>query len=90
MKQTVNLDCAPGAMRPGDLINGVLEGTGLTAQTAHDDKEKASGKLVSTFFGNWCWEFDVDREKWVNEIQPVIRPRIESLYHAGRIRYGDW
>lgn len=77
--QTIELDCAPGTPRPGDLIGGVLEGTGLEA-----------GEPVSTFFGNWTWEFDVSQERWEGEVQPVIRPRIEELYHGGVIRYGSW
>lgn len=77
--QTINLDCAPGSLRPGDLIDGVLEGTGLDA-----------GEPVGMFFGNWTWEFDVERERWVAEIQPIIKPRIVALYNQGLIRYGDW
>ncbi len=77
--QTINLDCPPGNPRPDDLIDGVLEGTGLVA-----------GPTVLRFFGNYCWEFDVPDDKWKNEIQPIIKPRIEALYHSGVIRYGDW
>lgn len=77
--QTIELDCPPGHTRPGDLIDAVLEGTGLVA-----------GETVSRFFGNWTWSFDVSRERWEREIQPIIRPRIEALYHVGVIRYGSW
>jgi hypothetical protein len=77
--ETIELDCPPGALRPGDLIGGVLEGTGL-----------AAGETVSRFFGNWTWAFDVPRDEWVERIQPIIRPRITALYEAGVIRYGSW
>jgi hypothetical protein len=77
--QTIDLDCPPGDPRPGDLIEGVLEGTGLVA-----------GEPVSKVFGNWCWEFDVPRAEWEERVQPVIRPRIEALYHRRVIRYGSW
>lgn len=77
--QSIELDCPPGDPRPGDLIDGVLEGTGLTA-----------GETTARVFGNWVWEFDVPQDKWEQEIQPIIQPRIEALYHAGRIRYGSW
>ncbi len=76
--QTIDLDCPPGSIRPNDLIEGVLAGTGLTTSP------------VSTFFGAACYSFDVDREVWVTTIQPVIKPRIEALYHSGVIRYGSW
>lgn len=79
MQQTIELDCAPGYPRPGDLIDVVLEGTGLKA-----------GETVSRCFGNWTWQFDVPRDVWERDIQPVIKPRIEALYNAGTIRYGSW
>ena len=77
--ETIDLDCPPGHPRPDDLIEGVLDGTGLVA-----------GEPVAMFFGNWTWEFDVDRETWETKIQPIIKPRIEALYHEGVIRYGTW
>lgn len=78
-RQTIDLDCAPGWPRPGDLIEGVLEGTGLTAE-----------EPVAKIFGNWTWVFEMERGEWVERIQPIIKPRIEALYHAGQIRYGSW
>jgi hypothetical protein len=77
--QTIDLDCAPGSLRPGDLIGSVLEGTGLVAP-----------ETSSRFFGNWTWTFTMDRDEWVERIQPIIKPRIEALYHNGAIRYGSW
>lgn len=77
--ETIELDCAPGALRPGDLINGVLEGTGLVA-----------GETISRWFGEWTWGFDVPRDEWESRIQPIIKPRIEALYRSGAIRYGSW
>ena len=77
--ETIDLDCAPGGVRPGDLIGGVLKGTGLKP-----------GEPIAKFFGNWTWAFDVPRERWEAKIQPIIKPRIEALYNAGTIRYGSW
>lgn len=77
--ETIELDCPPGNPRPGDLIAGVLEGTGLKVEDP-----------VLMLFGEWTWEYDVPREKWVAEIQPIIKPRIEALYHRGLIRWGSW
>jgi hypothetical protein len=77
--RTIDLDCPPGGIRPGDLIGGVLEGTDLVA-----------GEPVATFFGNWTWEFDVADNVWEEKIQPVIKPRIVALYNEGLIRYGTW
>lgn len=78
-KQTIELDCPPGGIRPGDLIGGVIEGTGLP------EKEPSS-----MFFGEWVWIYDMSQAEWEEKIQPVIKPRIEALYHRGYIRWGSW
>jgi len=44
--QTIELDCAPGFPRPGDLIGGVISGLGLEARDP-----------ASMFFGNWAWDY---------------------------------
>lgn len=77
--ESIELDCPPGYPRPGDLIAGVIAGTGLP-----------ESEPVFMFFGCWAWEYDVPREKWEREIQPVIRPRIQALHSSGVIRYGSW
>jgi hypothetical protein len=78
--ETIEIDCAPGTPRPDTYIAGLLEGTGLAVPEAP----------VSTFFGCWTYAFDVPRHQWETWIQPVVRPRIEALYHSGAIRFGSW
>lgn len=80
--ESIDLDCAPGPVRPWDLIKGVIAGTIL------DKPDFDPGH--SAFFGASVWTFDVPRDIWVSEVQPVIKPRIEALYHQGTIRYGTW
>lgn len=79
MEKTIELDCAPGNPRPGDLIDDVVRGLGLNV-----------GETVSMLFGNWKWRFDeVSDERW-KEIQPTLKERITLLYNNGFIRYGSW
>ena len=78
-RQTIELDCQPGFPRPGDLIDSVIKGTCLPKR-----------KEVSTFFGNWTWNYsDIDPKEWKG-IQPILKERITKLYHSGIIRYGSW
>ena len=78
-EQTIEIDCAPGALRPGDLIAGVIEGTGLLLK-------ESSGR----FFGNWTWDYsDVDPEVWI-KANPVLKERLTKLYNSGTIRYASW
>lgn len=78
-EKTIELDCAPGFPRPGDLIDDVVEGLGLEVK-----------ETVSRLFGNWMWDFShVSDETW-RKAQPVLKERITALYNNGVIRYGSW
>lgn len=78
-RQVIQLDCAPGSPRPGDLIGGVIKGLRLPKREA-----------VSKFFGNWMWEFnDVPEKRWL-KVKPVLKERITDLYNNGLIRFGSW
>jgi len=77
--KTIELDCPPGHPRPGDLIDGVIEGTGLPKK-----------ETVSRFFGNWTWDYsEIPDEEW-KRIRPILKERITRLYELGVIRYGSW
>lgn len=77
-EHTVELDCAPGYVRPGDLIADVLKDTGLPVRDP-----------IYKVFGNWAWDFS-DHKETFEAAKPVIQERIEKLYHNGTIRYGSW
>lgn len=77
--QTIELDCAPGMVHPGDLLPGVLADTGLEPREA-----------VSKLFGNWTFDYsDVPADVWA-AAKPKLKARIEALYYSGAIRYGSW
>jgi hypothetical protein len=78
-EQTIELDCAPGSPRPGDLIAGVIEGTGLELK-----------EPVSQLFGNWTWDYsDIPAETWAT-VRVTLKARVTALYNRGLIRYGSW
>lgn len=77
--QTIELDCAPGNPRPGDLIAGVIHGLRLPTR-----------EPVSKLFGNWVWDYsDIPAARWL-DIRPTLEKRVTALYHSGVIRYGSW
>lgn len=79
MEQTIELDCPPGFPRPDDLIDGVIKDTILPKRNP-----------VSKFFGNFTWDYqDIPADQWM-QIKPILKERIEALYHSGAIRYGSW
>jgi hypothetical protein len=85
MDKTIELDCAPGGPRPGDLIEKVVEGTIL-----ENDPKAHPEATVGRFFGNWTWEFShISDEEWL-KIREVVKLRVKALYDRGTIRYGSW
>ena len=80
MEKTIELDCPPGYPRPGDLIAGVIEGTGLPPI-----------ETCSRFFGNWVWDYSklATDDQW-SAAQPILKERITALYKRGVIRYGSF
>jgi hypothetical protein len=77
-EHSIQLDCPPGSPRPGDLIDFVLERTGLKSYK------------VTPLFGEASWVFPKTTcEEW-DKIQKITQPKVESLYHSGTIRYGSW
>lgn len=84
MEMTIELDCAPGGVRPNELIGRVIAGTVLEQHTQPDAPN-------STFFGNWTWNYTekVTEEEW-KAVQEFTKPRVQRLYNEGFIRYGSW
>jgi hypothetical protein len=79
--ETIELDCAPGSIRPSDLLPYVLEGT----EVQLDPKQPQA-----TFFGCWMWEIPKEQEEKYHSSRDVIAQRIKDLYNLGSIRYGSW
>jgi hypothetical protein len=85
LEKTIELDCAPGYPRPGDLIPAVVAGTILESMTTPEfiDKHRP-------FFGNATYDYSaVTDDEWL-EVKPTIQERVEALYSRGSIRYGSW
>lgn len=79
LTQTIALDCSPGAIRPGDLIASVIEGTGLPLR-----------KAMSKTFGCWIWDYsDIDPDTWL-KIKDITGNRIKKMYANHLIRAGSW
>ncbi len=82
MPQSIELDCPPGNPRPGDLIQGVIEGTGLTLDDFITD---------APFFGLQTWTVKPEaEERFLEHKEKTIKPRVIDLYNSGAIRYGSW
>lgn len=80
---SIELDCAPGSPRPDDLIGGVLKGTRL---------KLSDFSTGNPFFGNQMWVLKetAGKDELFAKAKPVLKERVEALYHSGAIRYGSW
>ncbi len=80
-RHSIELDCAPGSPRPCQFLPQLLEGTGIVLDAQHP---------TSMFFGNWVWVIPIEQNEAYEKVKPLIKKRIEELYHHGKIRYGSW
>lgn len=80
-RQSIEIDCAPGSTRPGDLLPIVIDGLNLII-----DADKPN----SMIFGNWTWIIPEDQTEQYLKVKDTVKSRITELYNQGSIRYGSW
>lgn len=78
---SIELDCAPGGLRPNDLLPCVIEGLGITL-----DPENT----VMRLFGNWKWMIPQEQRIEYLKVRDEVARRIKTMYESGMIRYGSW
>jgi hypothetical protein len=69
--------------RPNDLIDAVLEGTGL---------DLSDFSTSHPFFGHQAWILKAgpEREEKFELARKTFKQRVSDLYDANVIRYGSW
>lgn len=72
----IQIDCAPGNIRPGDILKEVIQDTELKYK-----------EPISTFMGEWTWEYNEIDTKLFIKIKDIIFPKLKKAYDEGRIRY---
>jgi hypothetical protein len=79
----LELDSAPGSYPRGpELMAQILEGTSL--------KNGEDVVCTGTFFGNYKFQVNPEKDKEYEEAKSKIADRITELYESGRIRYASW
>ena len=81
MSHTIVLDCAPGSMRPDDVLKLVLDNTELTS----DDFV-----ITSKLFGSWTFELNENKNEIYLKHKSAIGETIKKMFEHGFIRYGEW
>jgi hypothetical protein len=78
---TIELDCAPGGIRPYHLFPFVIEGTNLTSEDF---------RIISASFGNFEFAISKEKEAEFDKNRETFKERVTKLYNNGSIRYGSW
>lgn len=79
--QTIEIDCAPGNLRPGDVMKSMIEELELPFKY-----KETSGRL----FGNWTWTFNEFNEEDWRAIQKKVGPYLTKCWEKGTVRYASW
>ena len=77
LHNVLEIGCAPGGRRPGDILKQVIKDTSLEYKDP-----------ISMFFGDWTWYYDEISPEDFNQARKIIMPRLKELYNQGVIRYG--
>ncbi len=81
MTHQIVIDCAPGSMRPDDILKLVLDNTDLTS---------SDFTITSKFFGEWTFVLDESKNDIYNTHKHDIGETMKNMNHNGLIRYGEW
>lgn len=74
----INIDCAPGSIRPDNILCRAIKETSLLETDFTE---------VSRCFGNWTWTIPMD--KYMPH-QKAIGEKLKAFYEMGAIRYAAW
>jgi len=87
MKLIINIDCAPGTPRPGDVARQIgMKWGSKRYQEGHSNGEFDN---TSRFFGNWVFEKTVESKEAGFEEGREFFEKLKPLY-PGTIRYADY
>jgi hypothetical protein len=78
---TIQIDCAPGTVRPEYHFTALCEKIGMK----EDEFE-----LVSKFFGEWTWKVKHEAIEKYKSQQEVVKEFLTNLYKRGDIRFASW
>lgn len=77
--QQIEIDCAPGPVRPDAFYVNTIVGTGLPFR-----------EPTCKVFGCWTWDYsDLPLEVW-ERVTPILKERLTAFYLKGAIRFASW
>jgi hypothetical protein len=78
---SIEIDCAPGTMRPDGHFSNMCGQLGISEMWFHSP---------SKFFGNWEWVVKESHRSDYKSKQDQIETYLTALYKNGYIRYASW
>ena len=77
--KTVNIDCAPGPIRPDAYFRVICEELGIEYF-----------EPVTKFFGDWQWKLPELTEEQLKIYEEFVGDYLRGLYANGYVRYVSW
>lgn len=74
----MEIDCAPGSLRPDDCMSGMCTTLGL---------EPADFTLRSKVFGCWVYEYTGANIGYIKTMRSDMLEYLRAMYDTGSIRY---
>jgi len=90
------IDCAPGLLRPDNVLKLVLVENNVDDLTEEDALMYDDGisvddfTLVSANFGEWKYAVYKEKEQLFEDSIPKISDLLMNLYRSNLIRYAEW
>ena len=75
----VNIDCAPGPIRPNTYFEVICSKLGIEYF-----------EPVNKFFGNWTWMLLTLTDEQLEVYSEFVPGYLKGLYESGKIRYASW
>lgn len=98
MSLNIEIDCAPGSVRPDVYFKQILNGftsdehQELASFSTNYLQQNPDCKPTTTLFGNWTWDITLNENesKHIKIFQEKFSKQLTNLYNNGLIRYASW
>ena len=87
----IEIDCAPGKIRPNHFYNLIIE---CMSQNSNQNIKEWSQNVKNLepdlkLIGNWTWNLEIESDIY-QEVQTIFKQQLTEFYNQGCIRYASW
>lgn len=91
MYLNIEIDCAPGPIRPNKYYKLIME---ELLKNSNKEIKDWSTKLIdqepiTKKFGEWCWYLEIDSNIY-STVQNIFKEKLIEFHNDNKIRYASW